>query len=528
MSITSSMNIAQEALTVSQAAITTVSNNIANVDTPGYSKLRVNQSTVVDAASLKGDSAIIEANSLSGVQLDNIQRYSDSSTQGYYWQENSANSYLNEYLTAASSIEDLTNELNNTGLSTALSKFYTAASTLNQNASDITARQNFVSAAQNVCSQFNSMSKSLSDIQKSLVGDMISNSSSEISDEVESVNNILDQLVSVNADIIKTNSGSVASTEGITSSAALLDKRDSLVTKLTSLIPVTTQENSNGTMTIFMGDYHLIDGASLSDHLSVANSTDVSGNLVTTVSLIDPDTGATKAANVNSEITSGSIGAILDVTGTDPNKLNVSGVTGELNTMASQFASILNTIQTDTSGTTTPLTMSSATQLDIVNPPPNLIVNSTAATVATETTGITAANIAVKSTVASNPYLIAAARVKTTDVATSANAVGNNSNSTLIVNSQTTTYAGLGNTTLSGYLSNMSANVGTEVSTIKDNAKTQASVLAQVQSKLSSSTGVNLDEELTDLIKYQRSYQAAARIFSTCNDLLDTLMNLGR
>lgn len=521
MSITSSMNIAQEALSVSQAAITTVSNNIANVDTTGYSKLRVNQSSVVNVASLKGDSPTIEADSLSGVQLDNIQRYSADGTQSYYWQENSANSYLTEYSTLASNIQDLTNELNDTGLNNALSKFYTAAGTLNQNASDITARQNYVSAAQNVCSLFNSMSSSLSNVQTSLVGDMVSNSSSEISGEIESANNILSQLAQVNSDIIKTNGST-------TTAPALLDQRDQLVTKLTNLIPVTTQINNNGTMTVSLGDYHLVNGASLDGQLKATNSLDAATppNLVTTISIVDPSNPATtKVANINSSLTGGSIGAVLDAAGTDPNKLNVSGVLGELNTMANQFASIMNTIQTDASGTTTPMYMSSTTTLAVSTT--NMFVNNTAP-VATETVGINAANISVKSTIVNNPYLVAAARVNTVDIPTSTNSVGNNSNSTSIVNSQTKTYAGLGNTTLSGYLSNMVANVGTDVSTLNTNSKNQGLVLQQIQSKLSAATGVNLDEELTDLIKYQRSYQSAARIFTTCNDLLDTLLNLGR
>lgn len=521
MSITSSMNIAQEALSVSQAAITTVSNNIANVDTPGYSKLRINQSSVVNVTDLKGDSPTVEANSLSGVQLNNIQRYSAESTQTYYWQENAANSYLTEYSSLASNIQDLTNELNNTGLNNALSKFYTAAGTLNQNASDITARQNYVSAAQNVCSMFNSMSKSLSDVQTSMVGDMTSNSSSEIYSEIGSTNSLLDQLAEVNADIIKTNGNT-------TSAPALLDQRDQLVTKLSSLIPVTTQINANGTVTASLGDFHLVDGGALSGHLQATNSLDaaIPPNLVTTINIVDPSNPAIiKFANINSAITGGSIGAILDATGTDPNKLNVSGVTSQLNTMASQFASIMNTIQTDASGTTTPMYMNSPTTLAVSTT--NMFVNNTQP-VATETTGITAANIAVKSTVVNNPYLVAAARVNTVDVATSTNDVGNNSNSTLIVNSQTKTYAGLGNTTLSGYLSNMVANVGTDVSTLTTNSKNQALVLQQIQNNLSSATGVNLDEELTDMIKYQRSYQSAARIFTTCNELLDTLLNLGK
>lgn len=521
MTLVSSIGIAQQALTVSQACITTVSNNIANVDTEGYSKLRVNQSTVINYSNKSGDSPLLVANSYSGVQIDNITRYTDSAMKSYYWQENSSNSYYTQYSSTATSIQDLVNELNDTGLSSALSKFYTAANALSNNAKDITVRQNYVSAAENVCSVFNQMSKKISDLQTNLVGDTLSMSSSQISSNIDDANSLIDQLAKVNSDIIKTNTETG-------SSSALLDQRDLLVGKLSALIPVRTEENANGTISVSLGDRRLVDQGDAQSHLKAANSLDASGNLVTTVSLVDAnDSTIVKAANVNSDISGGTIGAILDACGTDTTKLNVSGVISKLNTMASNFASVMNTIQNgDPNGDgTTAYCMDSSTTLDKVNTPPNLFVNSNNPT-ATETVGITAANIAVKSTVVNNPYLVAAARGQAASVSTTD--VGNNSNITLVMSSRSKNYAGYGNTTLEGYLSGMVSSVGAQTSSIETAATNQALVLKEVSTKLSSKTGVNMDEELTDLIKYQRAYQAAARVFSTCNDLLDTLMNMGK
>lgn len=226
MSLLSSINIAHQALSVNQAAITAISNNVSNADTVGYSKLNVNLESVINYNSM-GGGPISLANSLGGVELASIERKSNAFLQSSYWQETSNNSYLDKYSTVASNVENLMNELSNTGLSDAISKFYTAAANLNSSPSDITARQNYLSAADNVCSTFNSISGDLNTLSKSLVGDPTNVallSSSEIASDVSNVNNLLDQIATVNYDIVKTNASGV-------SSPALLDQRDSLVTK---------------------------------------------------------------------------------------------------------------------------------------------------------------------------------------------------------------------------------------------------------------------------------------------------------
>lgn len=522
MSLTSSMNIAQQALSVSQAAITVVSNNIANIDTPGYSKLRANEATVSTSFDSASQSPIQEADSFSGVELASITRYSNAALQSYYDQENSTYSYLSQYSSTASEIESVTNQLNNTGLSTAISNFYTAANTLNNDPSDITARTNYVSTAQTLCSQFNSISSSLTTIQKTLVGDATSNSASDMASEVANVNSLIDQLATVNQNILKTNSS-----DG-TSSPSLLDQRDSLVTQISSLVNVNTEINKNGTVNVSLGDYRLVKDGGVIGHLKATNSTNVSGNLVTTISIVDPaNSSKTLINNVNGEITGGSIGAILDVCGTNPAKLTINGVLGNLNTMANEFASVMNSIQTTAnypvgSANGTPMAIDGTT-MKLTTTTVAMFLNSSTST----TAGITAGNISVNTAIMNDPYKVAAARLVDT---TKVDSIGNNSNMTLVIDarSDSSYYSALGGVTPEQYLASTVSSVGAQVSNINNNLATQKAVTTQIKTNLSSQTGVNLDEELGDLIKYQRAYQAAARVFSTCNDMLNTLMNLGQ
>lgn len=565
MSLVSSMNIAQQALSVSQAAITVISNNIANVDTEGYSKLRVNQASVANYTSTAGNAAMV-AESCSGVTIASVTRYSDSYLQSYYRQENSLYSYLDKYSSIASNVEDLVNELNSTGLSAALENFYKAVDVLNGSPADSTARQNYVDAAKGVCSVFNNMSLNLNNIKESLVGNGTTDgslSSSEIVNEADNVNSLLDQLSEVNFAIVKTY-------DGKTASPSLLDQRDVLINQLAKLIPVNVEETKNGTVNISLGDKYLVSGTDVKGHLSAAATGD-SNNPVQINIVDDKDPTKVLFSDVTGSIASGSLGAILDICGSNSADFTIKSVLDNLDTMASEFATALNEIQVgDPNGdgtvamamnkNTKQLTVS--TDLMFVNSSsPNVtttvvthnpkLVTDVAGTVTTTTGGvtsvvttainggiatittksqaaITAANISVNSTIDNDPYLVAAARVAASATGDT-DETANNSNIKLVTEARTNSsyYSNLGGTTIEKYLSNSVSSAGSGIENINERFKNQTQVLNQVQNNLQSATGVNMDEELTELIKYQRAYQAAARIFGVCKEMMDELVRLG-
>jgi len=522
MSLVSSMNIAREGMTVSQAGITTVSNNIANIDTEGYSKLKLAQSSVASTYDPKSQSPVVKAESLSGVTVDAVTRYSDSYLQSSYWDKSSSSSFYSSYSSSAAQVQDITNELNTTGITTAISKFYTAASAVSGNSADKTLRANYVSAAQNVASTFNSASTSLTNLHTSLVGTIGNTDSSTIATNINSANTYLDQLAKIN-DSIK----STRASDG-TPSSSLLDQRDSLVTKITQLTNVSTSENKDGTINVSLGQNVLVNSSKVTGHLSAYNEGDAStadtSDYITKVNVVDPSTNKF-TADVTSDITGGSIGAILAVSGSSTSgNLTINSVLSSLNGMASSFASVLNTIQTTADSNGTPMALNSTgTALQAVHAS-DVIFNTSDGS-----STITAANLQVNSSIVSDPYKIAAARVTNTSDTT---ATGNNSNMKEIIDARTNAsyYNGtaISGSTLEGAISSEVSSIGTDVSSIKASATTSASVLSQAKSSLSSATGVNLDEELSDMIKYQQAYQASARVFSTCNDLLDTLVNLGK
>jgi flagellar hook-associated protein 1 len=69
------------------------------------------------------------------------------------------------------------------------------------------------------------------------------------------------------------------------------------------------------------------------------------------------------------------------------------------------------------------------------------------------------------------------------------------------------------------------ATIGSDVRTAEGNSSTSASVLDSLTARRQSVAGVSMDEEMTNMIRYQRGYQAAARALTTMDEMLNTLIN---
>ena len=509
MTLLASMNIAQQALLVNEAALSVVSNNIANVDTEGYSRQRLDLSPGVNYTPISG-SATAQVYTTTGVMIDSVERYKDDYLTSYFRQQTSTHSYLGEYSKVASSIEDAMNELKGSGLSASMSKFYESVQNLNLNPSDPSARQNYIQQAQTVAIKFNGISGTLSDLQASLVGDGTQDSldASKLSGYTTQANSKLQELVKVNQDIIKVGSSDLQPN-------SLLDRRDEILDELSALMPVKTTENTNGTITLTMNGIDIVKGTEQVGQFMVNPGPP---GTPAVMQLVDMD-GNVTMPDIGDKFISGEIGAILDAC--EPSvdgSLTIPSVLDELNKLASGFAEIVNNIQTGVDADGTPMAIDQATKTLVVSTE-NIFESSTGG-------AITAENIRINSNVLDDPYLIAAARVDIADYQPTE--IGNNSNTGKLIETRTSASSLLDDTTPEGFISKLSSSIGLKVSSIDNSLVSQESVLAQVDAKLQSATGVNINEELMDLTKFQAAYQASARIYSVCNQLIDVMMNLGR
>jgi flagellar hook-associated protein 1 FlgK len=221
VSLFSSLNIASNALSVNESAISVVSHNVANMNTEGYHKQRVNLATRNISGAI-GNNVQAQIRSNGGVMIANVMRYNDDYLNSYYRDQLSV---LNKYEQQLGDIDDLAdifNDLDGTGIDSALSDFYEALNNLNEYPASSTARTNFIETAKTLVSTMNSKSQQLSQLTSNALGDGESEESlmnSKIYTQYSAFNDKLEELAAVNKALQCTQTGTLEANN-------LLDKRD--------------------------------------------------------------------------------------------------------------------------------------------------------------------------------------------------------------------------------------------------------------------------------------------------------------
>ena len=214
-----------------QRALATVGNNIANVDTEGYSRQRVE---IAQSASSSEGSLNIG----NGARAVRVQRSYDN-----FVVENlrSSQSQLNKHQATLEYVTQLENILadKQLSLSTSMDGFFAAVQEVSLAPSSVAARQNMLNVAESTVAQFTSVGTQLSLIEE--------NSYSDLTGQVSSLNQLADQLASVNASLNRVNSLDKQPNE-------LLDRRDTLIQDMSKLLRVHVVEKNNGAVDIHIGD----------------------------------------------------------------------------------------------------------------------------------------------------------------------------------------------------------------------------------------------------------------------------------
>ena len=145
------------------------------------------------------------------------------------------------------------------------------------------------------------------------------------------------------------------------------------------------------------------------------------------------------------------------------------------------------------------------------------------------TTGITAANIKVSDNLLTNDGIWNLSCAYFDDPNNyDENAVGNSQNVVEMIATRNTKQPDLNGMSVEDYYSSMLGKIASAGDSIQNLYETQSAVVDSLENQLDSAYGVDLNEELVDLVKYQTAYAAAARVFNVVNSCLDTLVSLGR
>ena len=308
MSIASILNIANSGLNASQTAIQTVSHNVSNVDTPGYSRQQVELTEADPTASSVG----LMGN---GVSVQGIKSYLDQNLQDAITSKNSdvqEQQVSEQYLTQIQSVFDESNS----NLSTNLTNFFNSWSTLSTDPTNTSDKQAVASSGQMLCSTFNTMSSDLSGLQTNLNG--------EVSSQIDEINGITSQIASLNSLISQSSTGTSTANDYV-------DQRNQLLQQLSGYMNISYYSDNSTNMVGVLTSK----GTTLVDGTASYNLTpgqEASG--MTSVVWQGP---SDDSIDITDQISGGSLGAAL--TARDS---TIPGYLSNLNSLAQSVAQNVN------------------------------------------------------------------------------------------------------------------------------------------------------------------------------------------
>jgi flagellar hook-associated protein 1 FlgK len=276
------LNIGMSGLNAAQGSLSVLSNNIANVNTPGYSRQQTTQN-----ASVSNQYGGVYIGS--GTTLGDVRRIYNDFLGAAYQKSTSLNSDATAYAGQAAAIDKTLSD-KSTGMSSAISSFFASLQTAAATPSDVSARQLLVTSAQTLSNRFNSISSQLTQQSEGI--------NSQLSTMSDQVNKLTSSIASLNNQISQVQGSSNSTPNN------LLDARDEAVRSLNELIGVTATEK-NGQYSINTGTgQSLVEGSIANTISAVPSSTD---NSQYTIQL---KMGST-SMDIGSVVTGGSIGGLL-------------------------------------------------------------------------------------------------------------------------------------------------------------------------------------------------------------------------
>ncbi len=565
MSLWGTLNVGKTALMTNQSALQTVGNNIANAGNENYTRQVVRQSA--------GDPHEIRPGLFvgTGVNIDNIERMVDESVEQRLRAatgDAEGNNATSQWL---SRVESVFNELSDQDLSTNMSTFFNSWSDLANKPQDVGTRQVVLQNGENLATQLKSMRSQFDALR------------TDLNDRIKGYVSQADGLATKIADI----NTKIANTEGGLGPAnTLRDQRDGLLKDLSKLVNFTTGPGDNGMVNVYVGSEPLVMNG-VSRGITTQNDVDPDTGDTTQLLVFKNNGGPIPATSGILGGTAKTLETLKDtVHGIDQlagsliyelNKIHSSGqglagfssvssqnlVADADATLSSKDANLdfpprngsfvvhvkdkatgaitSTLVQVDLDGTGSETTLNTlAASIDGIG---NVSASVSAGrlTVSADSdavevsfsqdssgalaslgiggffSGTDARDIAVDAKLKADPRLLAAAKN---------GQPADNQTAKLIAALQGSPLAGLNNQSLKDAYQAQVNGIAAQVSGAKQDAEAAGVVQETMTAQRDAVSGVSLDEEAISLMRYQRAFQAASRVISATDEMLQQLLNM--
>lgn len=483
------LGIGKSGLGVSKKSLEVTGHNLSNANTEGYSRQKVIQSTAIPTSA----GGNVQGN---GVKVDGIKRYGDE-----FVEKRLSNALANDnYFTARNDqleqIESIFNELDSGGLNLVLNKFFNSFRELANQPENETIRSVVRDNANLAVNDFRRIRGTL-DAQAS-------NIDRKIQTAVSEVNQLLSHIADLNNKItnIETANGE---------SGDLRDQRDLALRNLSEHFKIHTYEDEKKRFIITaQGIGTLLTGVNVQELATITKSkNDSSNNMNGSVEIVLKDR---PRQSVTDSFKSGSLASIVKV-----RNETIRNLQQDIDKIAFQFISSVNNIHRQ--GFVNRSIEIAADEFPVL------------ADHKGQTTGIDFFKQPLSYEDASNAIDLAKPikeDLSNIAAALSPNAPGDNRVAIAISKLQHERLGGEGDITLEEQYLQLIGGIGLEAGKAKLDAEQSSGILAQANSMRERLTGVSIDEETANMIRFQQAYQASAKIMQTADEMFRTVLDIKR
>lgn len=521
------LEVAKRGMFTQQSALYVTGHNIANANTPGYSRQRVNfvQTEPYPPASMNRPQ--IPGQMGTGVEAGSIERVRESFLDIQYRGENNKLGYWEARADALKKMEDIMNEPSDNGLAKTMDQFWQALQDLSVNPENEGARSVVRQRGLAVVETFHYLHDSLSQIKKDLAN--------EIGVTVTEINSLAEQISKINQQISEIEPHGYLPND-------LYDERDRLIDQLSKLVNVQIEKVPSGgnALKIAEGTYniyligsngnkiYLVQGNSYQS-LSFSSGQDIDGDGINETPTSDVDNVQVGGASISiTSFPSGKLLGLIESFGYKDSLGNVKGIYPEmisnLDKLAYTFGKVFNAIHKQGYGlnsNTNGVGFFDETTLNVPGAAKDIKLSSAiddlskiAASTKLNASGISeSGNGSNALNLASvGQILLSSGTVNLIDISIDLTTLGP---------TPPRLASGTIRSNYEGWIGKLGVD-GQQAERLKNNSE----VLRQsVEERRQSVSSVSLDEEMTNMIKYQHAYNAAARQITVIDEMLDKIIN---
>lgn len=498
--------IAKTGLFYNQRALDVTAHNIANADTKGYSRQRIISSSIDPQAAASIVAELSKGAVGAGVRIQSVEQIRNLFLDRQFRNENSLQGEFQIKADVLGYIEKIFNEPSETGISNALNEFFKGIQELSKNAGSKDIRTNLLQQAINLTETIRHYDRQLVQTQQE--------QDYAITVSINKVNDIIRNITALNDRIAKYELGGQVAND-------LRDQRNLFLDELSEFANITYSEavvNNQSLLTVKIkvtdasgnpGEITLIDNNKANfliahkETLSDGSEAPYHSVYIESDSADAIDIGGKTAVKIDN-FTSGKLKGYLDVRdGADSNNKGIQYFINQLDKLAEKLVSEINEIHEN--GWT--------------YPDPNIPGDESVQGIPFFT-GTKASDIRVADEIMNNVFNIAASGKK---IVGSLDTGNNETLLDLLELRESKSIEGVYN--FEDFMRGYVTELGVSTSYASNMVNNQEFLLNNIENHRQSISGVSLDEEMANMVKYEKAYQASARMITAMDEMLDIIIN---